>query len=81
MNFQLSDPQAIGEAGERIYKEKYRAGFEAQCPGKFVAIDVRSEKAYIRESPLEALRAAGEDAPCGLFHLIRVGYVAAFSHV
>lgn len=78
MSFQFSNPQAIAEAGEKIYDKKYRADFEARHPGKFVAIDVLSEKAYIGESPEEALNTAREDAPRAVFHLIKVGSLGAF---
>ena len=74
----LSNPKAVAERGEEIYTQKYKGAFESEHPGKFVAIDVMSEKAYIGDSPVEALEAARKDAPKGLFHLVRVGSRGAF---
>ncbi len=62
-------PQAIAEKGEKIYKEKYRDEFERIYQGKFVAIEIDTEKAYVGDVvPLDThllkwLRAQGYDAP------------------
>ena len=74
----LSNPKAVAERGEQIYKEKYKNTYESEYPSKFVAIDVMTEKPYIANSPMEALEAARKDAPQGLFHLIKVGSRGAF---
>lgn len=74
----LSNPKAVAEAGERIYREKFQERFEAECLGKFVAIDVKTEEAYIGDSPEEALNEARQKAPTGIFHLIKVGSPGAF---
>ncbi|MEN6560677.1 MAG: hypothetical protein ABFD52_07875 [Acidobacteriota bacterium] len=75
---QSSDPRAIAECGEAIYLKKYKDAYEIEHMGKFVAIDVLTEKTYIADSPLEALTHARQDAPLGIFHLIRVGATGAF---
>lgn len=77
-NLSLSNPQAIAEAGERIYQERYRGEFEKSHAGRFVAIDVLTEQAYVADRPEEALEHAKTASPTGLFHLIRVGSPAAF---
>lgn len=77
-NPSLSDPKSIAAAGERIYEEKYRREFEGKYQGKFVAIDVLSEGAYIAEFPEDALEKAKNASPKGIFHLIRVGSTGAF---
>jgi hypothetical protein len=79
----LSNPQDIVDAGERIYREKYKSALEQNSPGQFVAIDVKTEKAYIAAQPEIALEKARSEAPTGVFHLIRVGASGAFrvSHV
>lgn len=74
----LSDPKAIVQAGERIYREKYQQEFEAAHMGKFVAIGVRSEQAYLGDTAEDAIQAGLEAEPDGIFHLIKVGSIAAF---
>ena len=71
------DPKAIVQAGERIYREKYQQQFEATHMGKFVAIDVNSEQAYLGDTPEDALFGGLNESPEGVFHLIKVGALAA----
>ena len=74
---QISNPKQIAEKGEEIYK-RYQAAYEKEHPGKFVAIDVKSEKLYVGDTAVEALEKARADSPVGLFHLVRVGAAGAF---
>ena len=74
----LSNPKAIAERGETIYREKYKTEYEKTHLGKFIAIDVATEKAYIGDSPAEALIAARNDAPEGIFHLMKSGSSGAY---
>ncbi len=74
----LSNPKAIAERGEQIYRDKYQSGYELEHPGQFVAIDITTEKPYIASSAKEALELAGADSPKGIFHLVRVGSAGAF---
>lgn len=74
----LSNPAAVAEQGEKIYKEKYKAEFEAKYPSWFVLIDVKTGKAYFAERAETAVREAQQKAPQGLFHFIRVGEPGAF---
>lgn len=74
----LSDPKAVAEAGEQIYEKNFRADFEKQHPGRFVAIDVLTDKAFLGDNPEEALGRAKEGSPQGLFHLIKIGAPGAF---
>ena len=79
MNQQIpSNPKEIAETGEKIYNEKYRAQYEAEHLGKFVAINIRSGHATLAETSEEALQMAKAADPSGLFHLIRVGSPGAF---
>ncbi len=78
MNALFNNPKAIAEAGERIYREKFKTDFEANHRGKFAAINVIKETAAIGETPEQAFEAARKEDPHGLFHLIRVGYAGAF---
>jgi hypothetical protein len=73
-----SNPSEIASAGERIYEQKYKAQFEAQYNGKFVAVDVRSEQAFVGNSPEEALTKARQAHKDALVHLIKVGSAGAF---
>jgi len=73
-----SNPKTIAETGERIYNEKYRAQFELEHVGKFVAINVRTEHATLSETPEGALEEAKKIDPSGVFHLIKVGSAGAF---
>lgn len=75
----LNNPKAIAEAGERIYAEKYRDGFEAEHKGKYVVINVERETAYLGATPEAAFEAARKDDPRGVFHLIRIGFSGAFT--
>jgi hypothetical protein len=79
MNQQIpSNPQAIADQGERIYTERYKAQFEAEHLGKFVAIDIKTGHATLGNTSDEALENAKKTNPTGLFHLIRVGSPGAF---
>lgn len=74
----LNTPDKIVEAAEKVYAEQYQAQLERESPGKFVAIDVITGKAYVGDFPELALGAAREDAPHGVFHLIRIGSPGAY---
>jgi hypothetical protein len=74
----LTTPKAIAELGEKIYREQYKEQYEREHLGKFVAIDVNTQEAYVDETPEGVLEAAREDSPGGLFHLIQVGFPGAF---
>ena len=73
-----STPKEIVEAGERVYRERYKADYETKHLGKFVAIDVKTGKSYLGDTSSQALQAAHADEPSSLFHLIRVGSEGAF---
>jgi len=77
MEHQISNPKQIAEKGEEIYK-RYQTAYEKEHAGKFVAIDVKTEKLYVADTAVEALQNARADAPLGLFHLIKVGAAGAF---
>ena|SRR5437899_1976214 len=74
----LSNPTAIAEEGERIYKERYKAEFETKYPNWFVLIDVTTGQAYFAERAQTAILEVQKKAPKGLFHIIRVGEPGAF---
>ncbi len=72
------NPAAIAEAGERIYREKYRAEYEHAHSGKYAAIDVDSEQIFVAATAEDALNAARRANPAGVFHLIRIGSPGVF---
>jgi hypothetical protein len=78
MPLSLSNPKAIAERGEEIYNRLYRAEYEQNRRGKFVAIDIDTERSYVADTPEGALIAAQQANPNGQFHLIQVGYAGAF---
>jgi hypothetical protein len=67
----------VARAGRKIY-ERRRADFERRHHGKYVLIDIRTEKIYLAESPEGAYRQASAAHEAGPFHLIRVGDRAAY---
>jgi transcription elongation factor len=71
--------QFIQQAKE-IYKRKYKKSLEKTARGKVVAIDVESEDIFIGDSVLEAGLNARQKYPDKIFHFIRVGYAAVYSH-
>ena len=70
--------EEIAADATTIYDRDYREEYEAKHQGKFVAIDIRGQGAYLGEFPEDALQNAREAAPFGVFHLIRVGAKGAF---
>ncbi len=71
-------PNEIATRGEEIYKRQYQSRFEATEHGKFVAIDVTTEKAYLGTTPPKAYEAARSANAPGPFHLMKVGEIGAF---
>jgi len=49
------DPTEVAARGEKIYAEKYQKEFEAKHTGKFVAIEVETERAFVGSTSGEAL--------------------------
>jgi hypothetical protein len=78
MQADLSDPASIVLRGEQIYRDKYQAEMERDHPGKFIAIDVTTEKAFLGDSSAEAVQKALQESPHGPTHLMKIGARAAF---
>ena len=68
------------QQAEEIYRRKYKKSLEKTAKGKVVAIDVESEDIFIGDSILEAGLNARQKYPDKIFHFIRVGYPAVYSH-
>jgi hypothetical protein len=71
-------PQEIAAKGEKIYAEKFARSYERKHRGKFVAVDIDSKRAFVGDSPEQALEKAQERNPSGCFHLIRVGFAGLY---
>jgi hypothetical protein len=72
------NPAKIGERGNAIYREKYQEDYESRYPGKYVAIDIESEEAFVADTPEAAIRKLQERNPDSFFHLIKVGSPGVF---
>ena len=72
------NPKAVSQRGLEIYREKYQAEYESKHQSQFVAIDIRTGAATLGESADEALDKASTANPQGMFHLVRIGFRAAF---
>jgi hypothetical protein len=71
------NPRVVARAGRRVY-ERHRADYERLHPGKYVLIDIRTEKLFLAESPEDAYRRAAAEHEAGPFHLVRIGGRAAY---
>jgi hypothetical protein len=69
----LPNPQVIVERGKRIYEERYKADYEREHHGKFVAIDIETEKAYVGSTPNEAFSQGLQASPTACLFLIKAG--------
>jgi hypothetical protein len=78
MTHQPPDPRVIAERGTKIYEQKYRANYERESRGRYAAIDIDSERAYLANYPEEALAVAKAASPHGTFYLVHIGSPAAF---
>lgn len=78
MDTLTKSPQEAADKGTAIYKAKYQTAYEAEHPGKYVAIDITTEKAWVADTPEEALTNAQKANPAGFFHLIRIGSAGVF---
>ncbi len=72
------NPKQLAEKGEAIYKQKYQKEYERLYPGKFVAIDLSTEKAFVAETPEDAVQALQKENPKSFFHLVKVGSTGVF---
>jgi hypothetical protein len=68
----------LAESGQRLYDERLRALLEPQHEGEFVAIDPDTERYFLGQTGLNALRAGRRELPDKLFYLLRVGHDAAY---
>jgi len=74
------DRRKFIQKAKEIYKKKYEKSLEKTAKGKVVALDVESEDIFIGDSVLDAGLNARQKYPDRIFHFIRVGYPAVYSH-
>jgi hypothetical protein len=71
-------PRQLAEKGEAIYAQKYKQEYERLYPGKFVAIDIGTEKAFVADTPEGAVELLQKENPKAFFHLVKVGSSGVF---
>ena len=71
------NPRDVARTGRKVY-ERHRAQFEQRHRGKYILIDVGSERIYVADSPEAAYRQAAAKHEAGPFHVARVGDRAAY---
>jgi hypothetical protein len=69
---------SLAENGQRLYDERLRALLEPEHEDEFVAIEPETERYFLGETGLAALRAGRRELPNKLFYLLRVGSDAAY---
>ena len=70
------DIQGIATKGSDIY-QKIKVNYEPEEKGKFLAIEVDSEKAYLGSTSAEALEKARQEHPEKVFYVVKVGFDVA----
>lgn len=78
MSMMNGSPKQLAEKGEAIYKTKYQKEYEKLYPGKYVAIELSTEKAYVGDTPEGAVELLQRESPKSYFHLVRVGFTGVF---
>ncbi len=68
--------QKIAEEGARIY-EQIKVNYDPKERGKFLAIDIESEKTYLGNTSAEALELARQNHPDKVFYVVKIGFDVA----
>lgn len=68
----------LAESGQRLYDERLCLLLEPEHEGEFVAIEPKTERYFLGQTGLAALRAGRKELPDKLFYLLRVGHEAAY---
>lgn len=75
----ILSPKIIAERGEKIYQDKLKDNLEIDKKGKYVAIEVETERYFIEDTPEEALQKAKQEFPDSIFYLIKIGYPGIYN--
>lgn len=68
-----ADIQKIAEEGSKIY-QRIKADYEPRENGKFLAIDIDSQKTYIGSTSTEAIELAKQKHPKKVFYVVKIGF-------
>lgn len=68
--------QEIAEKGAKIY-EKIKNSYDPKEKGKFLAIDIESEKVYLGNTSAEAIELAKQNHPNKIFYVVKIGFDVA----
>lgn len=67
-----SSERIIADKGERIYQDLFQDQYETRFPGQVVVIEVVTKRAYVSATAEGAINKATENAPDGLFHMVKI---------
>lgn len=71
-----ADLQKIATEGSKIY-ERIKVNYEPQENGKFLAIDIDTQKAYLGNTSAEAVTLARQNHPDKVFYVVKIGFDVA----
>ncbi|PIP63998.1 hypothetical protein CO083_04745 [Candidatus Roizmanbacteria bacterium CG_4_9_14_0_8_um_filter_34_12] len=71
-----SNIQIIADKGSKIY-QKIKSRYEPKENGKFLAIDVESENAYLANTSADALVLAKKGHSDKIFYVVKIGFDTA----
>lgn len=71
-----TDIQKIAEEGAKIY-EKIKGRYEIDDKGKFLAIDIETEDAFLGNISSEAVELAKRSHPDKVFYVVKIGFSSA----
>lgn len=77
----MTDPsytkEEVVRRGREIYERDIRERVERENEGRFLVVDIESGEYALADNELEAFDRARDNAPDGVFYLMRVGHPAA----
>lgn len=68
--------EGVARKGIELY-ERIKNNYEPSQNGRFLALEVDSEKTYTGESTAEALEKARAENPGKLFYVVKIGFTSA----
>jgi hypothetical protein len=71
-----NDIQKIAVAGKKIY-EKIKTQYDPKDRGRFLAIEIESEDAYLGDTSALAVESARHAHPNKMFYVLKIGYDVA----
>lgn len=68
-----ADIQKIAAEGSKIY-QKIKVNYEPKENGKFLAIDIDSQNAYLGDTSAQSLELARQAHPGMVFYVVKIGF-------